>query len=589
MTSIMSNFEIANLLRNIAASYSIKDEKKYRFQIIAYQKAADAVENSNNELIDLYKEKSLETVPGVGPSIRSHLEELFKTGKVKHFNWVMKDIPKAVFPLLSIPTFGPKRAYKLVKTFKLKNGETAVDDLQKIASEGKIADLEGFGEQSQKDILRAINEYQKGKGKTTRMVLPYASQTAEKIVNYLKQSKEVIDAQPLGSLRRKMATVGDIDIAVSTNNPSLVIKHFISYPYVDRIIEKGPVTASIMVSGGAQIDLMIQPKESFGSLLQHFTGSKDHNVALRENALKKGLSLSEYGIKRQGKLEKFDSEEKFYKGLGMDWIPPEIRENRGEIELAIARKLPRLIELNDIKGDLHVHSDFPIEPSHDLGRSSMKEMLSRALELGYEYLGFSEHNPSVSKHSQKQIYSILAKRKEEIEQLNKSNKNVRAINLLEVDILANGKLALDNNAIDFMDAILVSIHSVHSMEKKEMTKRVLEGLSHPKAKIFAHPTGRLLNQRAGYDLDWYSVFDLCKKQNKALEINAWPNRLDLPDSLVHEAIRYGVKMIISTDSHQVNQMDLMTYGVDVAKRGWATKNDILNTLSYNDFIKWLKT
>ncbi len=596
----MTNQSIASLLRDVAAAYTIKNENKFRFQIIAYQRAADAIEGTTTEIRDLIKEGKLEQVPGVGPSIGKYLEELIKTGKVKHFEWVMSDIPKSVFPLLQIPTMGPKKSYRLVKEFKLIHPEKVIDDLEKLGKQGKIASIEGFGERSQSDILRAIGEYRLGKGKTTRMVLPYAFELAAKLVNYLKKSKAVVRAEPLGSLRRMVSTIGDIDIAVATNEPKTVIEHFLSYPYKERVIEKGSTTASILVSSGRQIDLMTQPPKSFGSLLQHFTGSKNHNVHLREFALKKGISLSEYGIKKQmenarlpagqgkWKMENFESEETFYKAIGLDWIPPEIREDAGEIELAAKHKLPSLIELGDIRGDLHIHSSFPIEPSHDMGKNSMEEMLEEANRLNYQYLGFSEHNPSTSKHTSAQIVSIMKKRKEKIEQIKSSNKYIRIINLLEVDILPNGNLALNDKALDLVDAILVSIHSVFSLSKKDMTKRILKGLSHPKAKIFSHPTGRLLNQRAGYDIDFDILFDFCKKNNKALEINAWPPRLDLPDIMVRQAVNLDVKMVIDTDSHALEQMILMKYGVAVARRGWAGKKDIINTLPYDEFVAWLR-
>jgi len=589
----VSNKEIATLFRNVAAAYTIADEKKFRFQIIAYQRAADTIAGANGELYDLYKEGKLDILPGIGASMKSHLEELFKTGKVKHFDWVLKNVPEAVFPLLQVPTFGPKKAYRLVKEFNLKNPKTIIDELEKIAKGGKIATLEGFGEKSEQDIIRALNEFKEGKGKTTRMVLPYAIETAEKVIGYLKKSKVITAAEPLGSLRRMKATVGDIDIAIATDHASEVIAYFTNYPHIERVIEKGEVSASMLVSGGTQVDLIAMPKSRFGSLLQHFTGSKDHNVHLREYAIKKGMSLSERGIKvkKAGKevLNEYDTEEKFYNALGMDWIPPEIREDTGEIELALDHKLPKLIELKDIKGDLHIHSSYPIEPSHDLGHNTMEEMLAKAKELQYEYLGFSEHNPSVSKHTKDKIYSIMAKRFDKIEQLKKSNKNIRIINLLETDILTTGKLAIDDKVFDYLDATLVSIHSSFGGSKQDMTKRVLEGLSHTKAKILSHPTGRLLNQRPGYELDWDKVFDFCKKHNKALEINAWPNRLDLPDSLVREAVKNGVKMVIDTDSHAVWQMDMMQFGVAVARRGWATKKDILTTLPYSEFMTWLKS
>ncbi len=589
----MTNLEISNLLKSIAAAYSIKDEKKFRFQIIAYEKAADSIEHTPTELKELYKEDKLTGIPGVGPTIQSRLEELFKTGKVAHFEDVLSDIPKAVFPLLDIPSFGPKKAYRLVHEFELKNPDTVIKDVVKIAQEGKIAQLEGFGEKSQADILRAIEEYGKGKTKTARMVLPYATELARKMIAYLKESPAVVEASTLGSLRRKRDTIGDIDIAVATNDPKVALDHFTSYPHTERIIERGERTSSIIVSSGKQIDLMVESPKGFGALLQHFTGSKAHNVHLREYALTQGLSLSDYGMRKKGTDDKytlFDSEEKFYKTLGLQWIPPEMRENTGEIELALKSKLPKIIELADIKGDFHLHSSFPIEESHDPGQNSMEEMIEKALSLQYKYLGFSEHNPSQAKHNKKQVYDLLVKRQEHIEKLRvKYNKIIRIFSLLENDILPNGKLAIDSDSLSLLDGTIVSIHSSFSMDRQKMTERVLKGLSHPKAKILAHPTGRLLNQRSGYDLEWEKVFDFCKANNKALEINSWPLRLDLPDVLVREAQKKGIKFFINTDSHAVDQMDMMEYGVSVARRGWTTPSDILNAMPYNELVEWFRS
>jgi len=586
----MSNQEIAKLFRDIAAAYSIKNPRKFYFQILAYQKASEAVAATTVELKDLYKEDKLDTLSGIGTTIKSRLEELFKRGRVSHFDSVLSGIPKSVFALINIPSIGPKKAYKLATYLSLDNPKDVVGKLIDKAKKGEIAKIPNFGEKSEQDILQALLEYKAGKTKATRMVLPYAGEVAEKILSYLKSSPAVVKAVPLGSLRRMMPTVGDIDIAVATNKPKEAIEHFTYYPYKQRVIEKGSATASILTSGGKQIDLMVQPIAGFGALLQHFTGSKNHNVHLREYALKKGFSLSERGIKdlKDNKIRKFYSEEKFYEALGLSWIPPEIRENQGEIELAVQHKLPKLVELFDVKGDLHIHSNFPIEPSHDLGVSSIEEMVKYAKKLNYEYIGFSEHNPSISKHDRSQTYSLISKRNHHIEQIKSSNKNIRIIKLLEIDILGSGKLAIDDKSMDILDGAIVSIHSSFSTNKKEMTKRALAGLSHPKAKILAHPTGRILNERTGYDLDFDQVFDFCKKNNKALEINSWPQRLDLPDSLIKEAVDNGVRLVINTDSHAVHQMNLMKYGVAMARRGWATKGDILNTLGYNDFIKWLK-
>lgn len=587
----MTNSEIAKLLHEVAASYAIKNEAKYRFQIIAYQKASDAIANSTSEVSDLAKEGQLQSIAGVGPSIQEHLQELIKTGHVKHFDSVMEDIPKALFPLLDIPSFGPKKAFRLVSHFKLTNEKTVIQDVKKLAESGKIADLEGFGEKSQSDILRAINEYRAGVNKTSRMALPFAGELAEKIITYMEKSPDVLKIYPLGSLRRRKETIGDIDLAVATKHPEKVLQHFVDYPYKERVIEKGEATSSILISGGKHVDLMVQPPAAFGSLLQHFTGSKEHNIHLRELALKKGLSLSEYGIRDKANSEKlvqYDDEVKFYKALGLEWMPPEMREDTGEIELAEKNKLPKLVELSDIKGDFHLHSSFPIEPSHDMGVDSMETMIKKAQELKYKFLGFSEHNPSQSKHTTKEVYEILLKRSKKIEQLNKSNKNVRIFSLLETDILPNGSLAINEESLSLLDATLVSIHSVFSMNKQEMTKRVLKGLSHPKAKILTHPTGRLINERPGYELEWKEVFAFCKSENKALEINAFPSRLDLIDTLVRQAVEMEIKLFINTDSHAVSQMDLMKYGVSVARRGWATKDDILNAQEYNKLSEWFK-
>ncbi len=587
----MKNFEISKLLRNVAAVYSIKDEKKYRFQLLAYQKAADAIESLPTELNDLYKENKLQGIDGIGPTIQSRLTELLKTGKVQHFEEIMKEIPKSIFPLLDIPGFGPKKAYKLVTQFNLKNPDTVIVDLENIAKKGDIANLPGFGEKSQADVLRAIKEFKLGKGKSTRMTLPYANELARIIITYIEKSDAVLAAYPLGSLRRGKDTIGDIDIAVSTNKPQEVLDHFINYPFKERIIERGDRTSSMLVSSGRQIDLMVQSPEGFGALLQHFTGSKAHNVHLREYALSKGLSVSDFGIKKKkdekAAYKKYKTEESFYEALGMQWIPPEMREDTGEIELALQHKLPELIKLSDIKGDFHLHSNFSIEESHDSGQNSMEEMIEEALRLGYKYLGFSEHNPSIGNHTEKEICTLLEKRLKYIDKMRLKYKNfIRIFSLLEIDILASGKLAIPESAFAYLDAAIVSIHSSFAMNRENITERILQGLSHPKAKIFAHPTSRLINQRAPIELDFEKLWNFCKKNDKAFEINAAPQRLDLTDILIREAVNKGITLIINTDSHAIDQMNLMKYGVTVARRGWATKRDILNTMDYNKLTSW---
>ncbi len=587
----MTNLEIVKLFRNVAAAYSIKNEYKFKFQIIAYLKAADSIEHSSVELKTLYEQRNLEKITGIGPTIKERLEELFSTGKVKHFEQAFEGISPAVFPLLDIPSFGPKKAHKLVEHFKLKNPKTSIDDIKKLALANKISPLEGFGEKSQTDIIRAINEYESGTTKTNRMVLSYAFTLAQEVIEYLKQNKHVIAAETLGSLRRMSPTVGDVDIAVSAKDPQSVIDYFVGFPAKERIIEKGPTTASLLIGGGKHVDLLVLPPQQFGSMLQHFTGSKHHNVALREYSLKKGMSLSERGIKlikkQDSPLVEFDTEEKFYKYLGLPWIPPEIRENTGEIEAALKNNLPKLVEAKDIKGDLHIHTNYQMDSSHDYGTANMQEMINKAKEMKYEYIGISDHNPSVGNHTNSEIKSILSKRKSIIDGIKKSNKNIRVINLLEMDILTSGELAISKDNLQFVDALIVSIHSSFATNKDKMTERVLKGLSNPKAKILAHPTGRLLNDRAGYELDWERIFSFCRENNKALEINAWPERLDLTDTLVRQAKEQGVKFVIDTDSHALSHMDNMFYGVSVARRGWAEPKDILNTLPADKFVDWI--
>lgn len=581
----MTNQEIANLLKNVAAALTVKKENN--FKITAYENAAELIEANNIEIKDFWQQGKLQEIPGIGINIAKHLDELFKKGEVGYFKKIFKDLPPAMFLLMNISGIGPKTAYKLCLNLKIKNPKTALDQLEKAALKGEIRKIDGFGEQSEKDIFNSLNQY---KRREDRMLLPFAESLAQKIIDYLQEDNPELRIEPLGSLRRMTATVGDIDLGVATNKPKEIIDRFIAFPEAKKVVVAGKNTARFIHNNNQQIDIKTMRPEAFGALLQHFTGSKQHNIHLREIAIKKGLSLSEYGIKRQGKLKNFPSEEDFYHALGMSFIPPELREDNGEIEAAIASKLPQLIETKDIKGDLHVHSDFLIESSHDLGLNSMSSLLKEASRLGYEYLGFSEHNPNVSLHTSKQIINLLKRKKDKIDKLNYSRTEklpVHIINSLEIDIKPNGELALLKEGFKYLDMAIASIHGSFKMNKKDMTERVLDGLNHPKIKIFGHPSGRKLGERDSYELDWDQIFAFCLKNNKFLEINASPSRLDLPDTLVHEAVKRGVKMIINSDAHDINQLRLMDYGVTVARRGWATKKDIINTLSYDKIKKVL--
>lgn len=562
-THKLTNLQIAELLRDVAASYQFKDQNKYKFQIIAYQRAADSVEHATSELKDVWDDGKLNDVPGIGPSIAQHLDEIFKTGKSKHFEELMKEIPNDAFRLMELPGIGIKTAMKLLN-------ESPKSEIDKLLKEVKVK-----------------------QSKNSRHLLPYAAMVAKEIIDWMLKDKNIVRIDPLGSLRRQAATVGDIDISVATTKPLEALEHFTKYPKVQKIIEKGTHSSSIVVPGDIQVDLMVQPVESYGSLLQHFTGSKMHNIALRELALKKGLSLNEYGISKVGKTEKakFKDEKSFYKALGLDYIEPELREDTGEIEAARENKLPKLIELKDIKGDLQIHSSFDIETSHDLGQSSMEEIIRKGNELNYEYLAFTEHNPSQKGHTENDIVEILKRKREKVDKINYSlsksstNSVQRVFNSLEIDIMPNGNLPVPEEGLATLDFALISIHSSFDQSRSEMTKRVLSALAHPKVKVFAHPTARKINKREGIELNWPEIFDFCLKNNKWLEIDTDPARLDLPDTLVHEAVKLGVKMTMGTDAHHYEGMNNMAIGISVARRGWCEKKDIVNTRSLADFEK----
>lgn len=572
------NKQIAKMLSDVAAVYTIRNEN--RFKIIAYQNAASSVEHATSEIKDLWKENKLDSIPGLGESIQKHLDELFRTGKVSHFDSITGKVPKVVFELLKVRGMGPKTAYKLATTLKLKN----MQDLVKKAKSGQIAKIEGFGEKSEKEILESLNQFKE----PTRYLLLEAFPVAERILSYLKALNEVKACELSGSLRRMNATVGDIDIAVASENPQKVIKHFTTFREIAKILEAGERKSSIILKNGMQIDLLINPAESFGSLLQHFTGSKNHNIKLRELALKKKMSVSDYGIKHKGKLHKFRTEEEFYKFLQMDWIIPEMREDTGEIEASLAHRLPKVVELADIKGDIHLHSNYPIEPSHDLGVDTFEEIVNKAKTFEYEYLGVSDHSPSVSMHSNKQIIDLIEKRTKKIEQIKTSTKGIGILNLLEIDILTNGLLSVPEDGLKLLDGAIAGIHSSHAQDKETITMRLLTAIRSPYVRVISHPTGRLLNARESYDADWPLVFKECKKTKTLLEINAHPNRMDLTDTLVRQAQEYGVQFVINTDSHDISQMDNMLFGVAVARRGWLTKESIANTLPWVEFRKMFR-
>lgn len=583
-----SNIELAELLRSIAASYQIKGAVANKFKIIAYERAADAIEHLSSEAKDIWDDGKLENVGGIGPSIAEHLGDIFKNGHSKHFEELTHDIPPATFELMKLPGVGPKTALQLVTALKITK-DSPIEQLKVAGQNGLIAKVEGFKEGSQIEILKAIEEYTHKKEE--RLLLPYAMGIAEEIKTWMLRESSVKTIEALGSLRRHASTVGDIDFAVASDDPSKVIEHFCKYPNFVRVIEKGTESASILLPGSVHVDLIVVAPERFGSLLQHFTGSKHHNIALREFALKKGLSLSEHGIKLVGKEKEkvFGTEEEFYSRLGLPLIPPELREGVDEIQLAKSSELPKLIEFSDIKGDLQMHSSFDVETSHDVGASSMEEMAEKAIALGYSYIAFTEHNPSRARHTEKQIVEILKRKREKVDRLNdKLEGKLFVFNSLEIDIRPSGEIPVPPAGLATLDFALVSIHSSFRLPRNEMTDRVLKALgSSPKVKIFAHPTGRLLNKREGVELDWEKIFAFCKDNGKLLEIDADPARTDLPDMLIRDAVKLGIKLSMGTDAHHVDGMDNMPFGVWNARRGWAKKEDVIVTHGIDEVKKTL--
>lgn len=583
-----SNAYISHLLKSVAASITLS--KGNFFEVRAYTSAADAIEHLTAEVKDLWQEGKLGEIPGVGKSIQKYLDEYFQTGEATHFNTILKKHPEVIYDLIKIPGIGPATASDLAK-----KGVVSLKDLEKKVDSGELL-LAGVTEKTVEKIKRGLTEVL---GREERMLLPYATSHAEKILEYIKKDNNVLAADFLGSLRRKVVTIGDLDFAAASKNPKETIAHFIKMPGVTEIQGQGENKAAVVLHSGLRLDLLVGDPDTYGALLQHFTGSKHHNVKLRTLAKEKGYSLSEYGVKdlKTEKIIKCKTEDDLYKMLNMQTPDPELREDNGEIEAALKNELPKLVTLKDIKGDFHLHSNFPIDSSHDYGTGTLEEIIQQGIEYGYKYIGLSDHAPALGTHTTEQIITLVEKRTKFIQQLQlkyekvsspSGNKSIRVINGLEVDIALSGELALPEEALKMLDYVVAGVHSSHRSSKEVMTKRILKALESPYITILAHPTGRLLNKRDSYDADWDEVFKLAAKNQKIMEINAHPNRLDLRDDLIRLAKKYGVKFIIDTDSHAIDQMDNMQYGVSVARRGWSTPEDIVNTWDWKDLAKWFK-
>lgn len=575
--SKLSNTYIAKMFREIAAAYEVKGEN--RFKIRAYDNAADSIEHASSEVKDLWEDGRLDDLPGVGEAIASHIDEYFRTGEVKHFQEIKKGLPPGMFEFMGLEGVGPKTAYRLAKELKIKT----IDDLAKAAKEGKMSKLPGFGTRTQELILKAIEGRKEGTG---RSLLPVAFSIAERLIEELKRLPGVKRADPLGSLRRMVSTVGDIDIGVATDKPKEVVAAFTKLPDVERVLGAGGAKASVVLKTGRQIDIRVHDPKSYGALLQYFTGSKQHNIHLRKIANAKGLSLSEYGMKKfkggkiVGEPLPVETEEEFYKLLGMPMIPPEIREDTGEIEAAQKGTLPSLVVIEDIKGEIHSHT------THSDGEEPAVEIVQAAVDLKRQYLGISDHAPSVETRSVAEARKEILARKREIEGLRRQFKGrIELFFGAEVNIDTRGQMALPDELLALYEYVIASIHTSFNQPKETITKRILSALENPYTNLIAHPTGRLLGEREAYEVDWEKVFPAVVKSGKFLEINSYPSRLDLPDELVRYAKSKGIRFIINTDAHRREHFKNLLFGVAVARRGWCEKKDIVNTVPAAEFAR----
>jgi DNA polymerase (family 10) len=592
MSKNMTNPQIARLLRQVAAAFEVKDENFFRTK--AYQNAAAAIEHTGSHLRDLWQEGKLGDIPGVGSALQQHLDELFTTGEVRHFQNETKDLPEGMFVLLGLPNIGPKTAYKLAKHFNLDDRNTAIAKLLAHAKNGEIRILPGFKDKTEQEIVISLESQTQKSKELPRMLFPQAEALSGEIIEYLKKCPDVMEIEVLGSQRRHAVTVGDVDLAVKTNNPGPVMDHVKAYPYIDRIVSSGEKTTMFVHSSGRQVDIKTQSPEKWGSMLQHYTGSKLHNIHLRKLAIDQGKSLSENGIKFDGKLHTFDNEQDFYKFLDLDFVPAPLREDTGEIELAQKHKIPSLVEQSDLLGDLHIHSNIDVKTSHDLGLSSVSELLSQAMEQKYQYIGISDHNPRQKDLSLKEKIDLMKKRNEIIDQEYYSFKklnpkcSIKILKGLEVDIRPDGDLALEDELFEYLDYAIASIHSSFEQDQQTAHKRIIKAISHPKVNIIGHPTGRMLQKREGLDYDWPEVFAACKQHQVSLEINSSPQRMDLSENLIKAAIESGVSLVINSDSHNSEMLPFVKYGIYNAQRGYAKPEDILNCQPLSKLEKTLK-
>ena len=572
----ISNLEIARILREIGEYLEMQDVP---FKPRAYEKAALAIGDLEQEAKEIYKSgglKALEKISGVGVSIAEKIEELLETGRSKYFEELKKKTPVNLSELTRVEGLGPKSIKKLYKELDVKN----IKDLEKAATSGKIRKLEGFGEKSEQKMLTGIEFLKKTGGRfLLGNTLPFALMIEER----LKKLPGVEKAIAAGSIRRRKETIGDIDILVISKKPSKVMDYFTSMPEVANVIVSGGTKSSVKLFSGLNMDLRVVLPESYGAALNYFTGSKDHNIVLRKLAIAKGYKLNEYGLFHGEKRIAGKTEEEIYKVLGMEYIEPEMRENTGEIELALKHKLPKLIGYGDMRGDLQTQTKWTD------GSDSIEEMAIAGIKVGLEYIAITDHTKRLAMTGGLDDKKIL-KQMAEIDMLNKKFAGkIKILKGTECDILKDGTLDLPDNILSKLDVVGASVHSFFNLPEAYQTARIKRAMSNQNVDIIFHPTGRLINRRDAYKVDIDEIISYAKKTGTVLEVNAEPNRLDFKDEHIRRCIDAGVKISIDSDAHSAEQVGFLELGIAQARRGWATKNDVINAWPLEKMLRFLKS
>lgn len=560
----MTNREIARILSEIADLLEIKGENP--FKIRAYQRAAQAIEGLAVTLSDMRGHQPFTDISGVGSSIAEKIEELLDAGQCRYHQELLAEFPASLAALLSIPEVGPRKA----KVLHDELGITSVDELEQAAREGKLRELKGFGAKTEQNILRGIERLKVHKA---RLPLAQAHPLAMEVVEDLLLAAPVERIEPAGSIRRMRDTIGDIDILVTSSEPQDVMSTFVGLPVVDHVLEQGATKSSILSHSGAQVDVRVVDPESFGAALQYFTGSKEHNVRLRELAVRRGLRLSEYGVfdVKTDRRIAGATEEEVYAALGLPLIPPEMREDCGEIAAALRGALPRLVAVEDIRGDLHVHT------KRTDGHHTIEEMAETARGAGYEYIAVCDHSRSVGMAGGLFEEDLLR----HVEEIRAVNKRINKITILagtECDIRRDGTLDYPDEVLAQLDVVIAAVHSGFKMDAQTMTSRIIQAMQNPYVDALAHPTGRIIGKRDPYEVDIERLLAAAAELGVAMEINSYPDRLDLRDVHARRAKELGVKVVINTDAHDCDHLRLITYGVATARRGWLEPDDVLNTL-----------